>query len=66
MTIDEMQEMVAPTETLHERVTGRQKPVAVTLLSQHYGNRIVSHVYPEHYAKVVLARHTMQRWSYDA
>jgi len=66
MTIDEVQEMVAPTETLHDRVAGLQKPVAVTLLSQYLGNRIVSHVYPEHYAKVVLARHTMQRWSYDA
>ena len=65
MTIDEMQEMVAPTETLHERVTQRQKPVAVTLVSQYLGNRIVSHVYPEHYAKVVLARYTMLRYFND-
>jgi hypothetical protein len=42
MTIDEMQEIVTPTETLHERVSKRTQPIAV---------------YPEHYAKVVIARH---------
>ena len=66
MTIDEVQEMMVPVETLHDSVANRRYPLAITLVSQHKGNRIVSHTYPEHYAKVVLARHTMQRWSLDA
>jgi hypothetical protein len=65
MTIDEVQEMMAPVETLQERVAKARYPLAITLLSQHKGNRIVSHTYPEHYAKVVLARHTRERWAYD-
>jgi hypothetical protein len=57
MTIDEMQEIVTPTETLHERVSKRTQPVAVYANTQYLGNRVVTRMYPEHYAKVVIARH---------
>jgi hypothetical protein len=65
MTIDEVQEMMVPVETLQDRVANRRYPLAITLISQHRGNRIISHTYPEHYAKVVLARHTRERYSDD-
>lgn len=35
----------------------------ITLLTQYRGNRIVSHVYPAHYAKVMLARWTAARYA---
>jgi L-lactate utilization protein LutC len=62
MTIDEVQEMIAPVETLQERVAKRRMPEVITTYSQHYGNRITSHFYPEHWAQVQLARATMHRW----
>ena len=57
MTADQVQEMMTPIETLHERVSKRQKPVAIYANTQYLGNRVVTRMYPEHYAKVVLARH---------
>jgi len=63
MTIDEVQEMIAPVETLQERVAKARSPLAITYQTQHQGNRIMSHFYPEHWAQVQLARATMQRWS---
>jgi len=62
MTIDEVQEMVVPAETLHERVAKRKPAQAILMLSQYRGNRIISHFYPEHWAQVQLARATMNRW----
>lgn len=35
----------------------------ITLLTQFRGNRIVSHVYPAHYAKVMLARWTAAKYA---
>lgn len=35
----------------------------ITLLTQYRGNRIVSHVYPAHYAKVMMARWTASQYS---
>lgn len=56
MTIDEVQAMVVPEETLHDRVAKRRYLYPITELSQHKGNRIISHFYPEHWAQVQLAR----------
>jgi hypothetical protein len=66
MTIDDVQEMVEPTPTLQDRVAKRRLPEVITTYSQHYGNRVISHFYPEHWAQVQLARATMQRWGTDA
>ena len=62
MIIDEMQELVEPTETLHERVSAKAKPAAIPLPSQYLGNRIVSHFYPEHWAQVQIARDNARRY----
>ena len=62
MTIDDVQELVEPTPSLSERVATRRRPEAVLMLSQFRGNRIVSHFYPEHWAKVQIARWTQQRY----
>ena len=62
MTIDDVQEIIAPTESLHERVSKIQRPVAVYVNSQHLGNRVVSRVYPEHWARVIIARHTWKQY----
>lgn len=35
----------------------------ITLFTQYRGNRIVSHVYPAHYAKVMLARWTAAKYA---
>lgn len=35
----------------------------ITLLTQFRGNRIVSHVYPAHYANVMLARWTAAQYA---
>ncbi len=63
MTIDEVQEMMVPVETLQERVANRRYPLAITYQTQHRGNRIISHVYPEHWARVQLARDTARRYA---
>ena len=62
MTIDDVQEMVAPSETLHERVSAKAKLTAIPLPSQYLGNRIVSHFYPEHWAQVQIARDNARRY----
>jgi hypothetical protein len=63
MTIDEVQEMMVPVETLQERVAKRRYLFPITELSQHRGNRIISHFYPEHWARVQLARDTARRYA---
>ena len=63
MTIDDVQELVEPVPTLSERVAGHRQPEAVTLYSQFRGNRIISHVYPEHWAQVQIARDTARRYA---
>jgi hypothetical protein len=63
MTIDEVQEMMVPVETLQERVAKRRYLFPITELSQHQGNRIISHFYPEHWAQVQLARDTARRYA---
>jgi hypothetical protein len=35
---------------------------ALTLTTQYRGNRVVSHFYPEHWAKVQIARWTAARY----
>lgn len=35
----------------------------ITLLAQYRGNRIVSHLYPAHYARVIMARWTAARYA---
>jgi hypothetical protein len=62
MTIDDVQELVEPTPSLSERVATRRQPEAVLMLSQFRGNRIVSHVYPEHWAAVQIARDNARRY----
>jgi hypothetical protein len=66
MTIDEVQEMMVPVETLQERVANRRYPLAITYQTQHQGNRVIGHFYPEHWAQVQLARATAHRWREDA
>lgn len=62
MTIDDVQEMVAPVPTLSERVAQTRYPLVITVKSQHLGNRIISHFYPEHWAQVQIARATAQQY----
>jgi hypothetical protein len=63
MTVDEMQDMVAPMPTLQERVANRRYLWPITEVSQHQGNRIISHFYPEHWAQVQLARDNARRYA---
>jgi hypothetical protein len=63
MTIDDVQELVAPVETLQERVANRRYLFPITEYSQHLGNRIISHFYPEHWAQVQLARDNARRYA---
>lgn len=62
MTIDDVQELVEPRPSLSERVAKLRYPLAITELSQHKGNRIVSHFYPEHWAQVQIARDNARRY----
>jgi hypothetical protein len=63
MTIDEVQDIIAP--TLNERVAKARYLWPITELSQHQGNRIISHFYPEHWAQVQLARDNARRYGYE-
>jgi hypothetical protein len=63
MTIDDVQEMMVPVETLQERVAKRRYLFPITEVSQHRGNRIISHFYPEHWAQVQLARDNARRYA---
>lgn len=38
------------------------RSIAITTLDQFRGNRLVHHFYPEHWAKVQLARHIAQQY----
>jgi hypothetical protein len=62
MTIDEVQDIITPMPTLQERVAKRRYPLVITELSQHLGNRITSHFYPEHWAQVQIARDNARRY----
>jgi len=63
MTIDDVQEMVEPTETLHERVAKRPRPYGIDLTTQYLGNRIRRTFYPEQWAQVQIARDTARRYA---
>lgn len=62
MTIDDMQEMVEPSETLHERVAQRPRPYGIDLTTQYLGNRVRRTFYPEHWAQVQIARDNARRY----
>jgi hypothetical protein len=62
MPIDEIEARLAK-QTLQERVTGRVVPLPIHLNTQHHGNRVISRFFPEHWAKVQLARHIASRYA---
>jgi hypothetical protein len=62
MTIDDVQALVEPTLTLAERVANRRHLFPITEVSQHLGNRVISHFYPEHWAQVQIARDNARRY----
>jgi len=62
MPIDEIEARLAK-QTLQERVTGRVVPLPIHLNTQHQGNRVISRFFPEHWAKVQLARHIASRYA---
>jgi len=63
MIIDEMQELVEPSETLQERVAQRPRPYGIDLTTQYLGNRVRRIFYPEHWAKVQIARDNARRYA---
>ena len=63
MTIDDVQELVEPAETLHERVAKRPRPYGIDLTTQYLGNRVRRTFYPEHWSQVQIARDTARRYA---
>jgi hypothetical protein len=61
MPIDEIESKLAE-PTWQERVASRIPPVPIDMTTQYYGNRVISRFYPEHWAKVQLARHQEMRY----
>jgi uncharacterized membrane protein len=61
MPIDEIEARLA-SQTWQERVQVKPHQTALTLTTQYRGNRVVSHFYPEHWAKVQIARWTAARY----
>ena len=61
MSIDEIEAQLAA-QTWQERVEAMRQPTRVNLNTQYRGNRVISHIYPEHWAKVQIARWTQQRY----
>ena len=61
MSIDEIEAQLAA-QTWQERVEAMRQPTRVNLNTQYRGNRVISHFYPEHWAKVQIARWTQQRY----
>jgi len=62
MPIDEIEARLA-VMTWQERVEAKAQPMALTTVTQHNGNRVTSHFYPEHWARVQLARHAMTQYA---
>ena len=65
MTIDNLEDKLAEL-TWQERIADRIPPVPIDLTTQYYGNRVISRFFPEHWAKVQLARHTAERYGRPA
>lgn len=65
MPIDEIEAKLAE-RTWREKVSSRLEPVPIDLTTQYYGNRVISRFFPEHWAKVQLARHTVERYGRPA
>lgn len=61
MPIDEIEAKLAE-QTWKEKVSSRLVPVPIDLTTQHLGNRVVSRFFPEHWAKVQLARYQAARY----
>ena len=61
MSIDEIEAKLAE-PTLQERITTRITPLPMHLNTQYRGNRVISRFFPEHWAKVQIARWTQQRY----
>ena len=65
MPIDELEAKLAE-RTWKEKIASRLEPVSIDLTTQHLGNRVISRFFPEHWAKVQLARHTAERYGRPA
>jgi len=63
--IDELEAKLAA-RTWKEKIASRLEPVPIDMTTQHLGNRVVSRYFPEHWAKVQLARHTAERYGVTA
>jgi len=61
MPIDELEAKLAE-RTWKEKIASRLVPVPIDLTTQHLGNRVVSRFFPEHWAKVQLARYQAARY----
>jgi len=61
MPIEEIEAKLAE-QTWKEKVSSRLVPVPIDLTTQHLGNRVVSRFFPEHWAKVQLARYQAARY----
>ncbi len=62
MTVNDVQAIIESVETLTERIDKRTRPIAIELTTQYLGNRVVSRFFPEHYARVQIARRTLERY----
>ena len=65
MPIDEIESTLAE-PTWQERIAERIVPLPMHLNTQYRGNRVISRFFPEHWAKVQLARHTAERYGRPA
>ena len=63
MPIDEIEAKLAE-RTWREKISSRLLPVPIDMTTQYRGTRVVSRIYPEHWAMVQLARHTAERYGW--
>lgn len=61
MSIDEVESKLSA-KSWAEKVAERKPLVPLDLNTQYRGNRVISRFYPEHWAKVQLARHAYLRY----
>lgn len=61
MPIDEIEAKLKE-RTWQEKVADRKPLVPIDLNTQHLGNRVISHFYPEHWARVQIARHHLTHY----
>lgn len=61
MPIDELEAKLAK-QTWQEKVADRKPLVPLDFNTQYRGNRVTRRFYPEHWAKVQLARHAYLRY----